>query len=78
MSEVSSVNKLIATLLAFALTAGAMGTLVDLHRQAKTDGTRAVRTGLMSYGRWNRRLLRPSQPVASAAPTSRASEHEGR
>ena len=72
MSEVSSVNKLIATLLVFALTAGATGTLVDLRRKAKADGTQAVRTGLMSYGHWNRQLLKEARPSPASPQISRA------
>ena len=71
MSEVSPVGKLNATLLAFALTAGAAGTLVDLRRAAKADGTKAVRIGLMSYGRWNRRLLHEPTPAPSTSPSAR-------
>ena len=68
MSEVSSVSNLVSILLAFALTAGAAGTLVDLHRQAKINGAHAVRIGLMSYGRWNRQLLHAPRARSIAWP----------
>lgn len=78
MSEISSVSRLVAALLAFALAAGAAGTLVDLHRHAKVSGELAVRTGLMSYGRWNRQLLKESRATPSSTPLSRTPERKAR
>ena len=60
MGDVSIVARLIQSLLALAFAAACVGTLGDMVFATKDQAAHATRQGGMSYGRWKRRLLRPS------------------
>lgn len=60
MGDVSIVARLIQSLLAIAFAAACVGTLGDMVFAMKDEAAHATRHEGMSYGKWNRRLLRPS------------------
>ena len=58
MSEVSAVSQLVRSIISFAIGAALIGTLGDLVFGAKQDASATIKRGGMSYGDWNRKLLK--------------------
>jgi hypothetical protein len=71
VNDVSAVSKLVLGLFVFALGAGCIGTLGDLVFSAKGNAAYTIRHQGISYGKWNRQLLRNTQerkPIEKTVP----------